>query len=223
MSNKHRQWAGALARDCGITMTTQTQAAHINGEIKQPNRRRYFRLPDDVRAGIRSAYIGGKPIEQITRDLDASEATIYTATADLPKRQAWRNAQPATPAPPEPPKDGRPVREAGESKQHYAARIVAWKCAADPAYRARVLANRSEGVRRGHRLRQLAKQRAEAKIKRLEEALKAAKSAPPPDPAPVAATEPPWGFTPPAPVEMPPPRPGFWRSVGMMLGLVRAP
>lgn len=197
MSNKHRQWAGALARDCGIqTMSQQTATrpasnpAPANGEYRE--KRRYRKHPDDELAAMRLEVHRGSKVAAVAAKYDVAASVVYKAV---------RLGEP------------RPERKPGESKQKYGSRVKAWMLRVDPEYRASIAKSQARGMRLSWRRR--------------KRALEAVEPTPPPPPVnveaiqPVAAVEPPWGFQPPVPVETPTPRPGFFRSIGMMLGLVR--
>lgn len=175
-------------------------------------KRRYRRHPADEMAAMRLAvYRGEKPRDVAARH-DVNLSIVYKAVGDLP----------------------RPKQMPGENKWRYGARVKAWMLQIDPDYRERVSANRAKAARLMWRRKKRAAEKATVAHVEVAPAV-IPEPAPPPPPVnieaqqPVAATEPPWGFEPARrPGEIvaeamiaPAPRVGFWRSVGMMLGIVR--
>lgn len=208
MSTKHRQWAGALARDCGIpTMfqqTAQPPASNPAPTTDEPRAKRPYRQHDArERAAMRLAVYRGATVADVATQFGVHQSVVYRAVRELP----------------------RPVQEPGEGKHRYGIRVQTWMRQIDPDYAAKNSAARSRGQRLAARRR-----RREAE-KTAQPVAPEPTPAPPPvvidAPQPVAAIAPPWGFqsagggssiVSPLP---PPPRVGFWRALGMMLGVVR--
>lgn len=158
-------------------------------------KRRYRKHPPEELAAMRLDVHRGAKVSEVAAKYDVASSIVYKAVAANP----------------------RPKQEPGESKSLYGIRVREWMREIDPEYRERYRANKSRALRLSAR-------------RRKREALKAeaAASAQIPPPVnveaiqPVAAKEPPWGFAElTAPAETHTRPPGFWRSVGMMLGLVR--
>jgi hypothetical protein len=90
-------------------------------------------------------FTAGMPLREIAAKHGRPQSTIGYAlrkngfSKPLP---AAEEPPPARPAPTE-----RPVRQDGESSQGYASRVQKWMMQADPAYRSRVLLNRSAAQR----------------------------------------------------------------------------
>lgn len=199
MSTKHRQWAGALARDCGIpTMfqqTAQPPASNHAPATDEPRARRPYRKhrehgPEEL-AAIVADRRRGMSWADLRAKYDVANNVIQKALAAVPKK---------------------PVREAGESKHRYGIRVKAWMMQIDPEYRARVIANQTKASKVAWRRRKRA----------LEKAAQPVAPEPTPAPPPAVIESPqPVAMIVPRPAVIAAPRVGFWRALGMMLGVVR--
>lgn len=203
MSTKTRQWAASIARDCGIgTMLQQTAPEPMGNPAPaieaSREKRRYRRHDADELAAMRLEVHRGAKVSEVAAKYDVAKSIVYRAVADG---------------------EPRPERKSGESPILYARRVGLWKRRIDPEAAARFKAAVAAGKIKA------AKRRAREKAK----AERAATPKPPPPinveaAQPVAAVEPPWGFEPatrPAEIVAAPPPAGFWRRVGMALGIVR--